>query len=160
DPVSRSAPSRRCLRGGAGTCCKLCTARHSLGNAQYYRRDERSDAMSPAHRPLSGCMVNLSISESNDSATRGFPSWQVNRVTLQFVAALFGQGASVVFGHDWREDGVMEAGYGFARQAQPPVPLSARSTAGEAQPILHNLLPWPDSPYLPERDMERLSATL
>lgn len=116
--------------------------------------------MSPAHRPLSGFVVNLSISESDDSVERGFPSWQVNRVTLQFVAALFGQGASVVFGHDWCEDGVMEAVYGFARQAQPPVPLSAGSTAGESQPILHNLLPWPDNPYLPERDVERLSATL
>jgi hypothetical protein len=116
--------------------------------------------MSPVHRPLSGVVVNLSISESNDSVERGFPSWQVNRVTLQFVAALFGQGASVVFGHDWREDGVMEAVYGFARQAQSPVPLSAGSTAGETQPILHNFVPWPDNPYLPERSLERLSATL
>jgi hypothetical protein len=87
-------------------------------------------------RPLAGCIVNLSISESDDSAERGFPSWQVNRVTLQIVAALFGQGASVVFGHDWREDGVMQAVYGFARQVQPPVPLSPTKAVAEAQPLL------------------------
>jgi hypothetical protein len=116
--------------------------------------------MSPALRPLSGCVVNLSISESDDSVTRGFPSWQVNRVTLQFVAALFGQGASVVFGHDWREDGVMEAVYGFARQVQSPVPLSADGTTKETQPLLLNLLPWPDNPQLSTRDLERLSPTL
>jgi len=79
---------------------------------------------------------------------------------MQFVAALFGQGASVVFGHDWREDGVMEAVHGFARQIQPPIPLSKDDAAAEAQPLLRNLLPWPDSPHLGERDLERLSSTL
>ena len=64
--------------------------------------------MNPMRRPLSGCVVNLSISESDDSLGRGFPGWQVNRVSLQVVVALFGQGVGVVFGHDWREDGVME----------------------------------------------------
>jgi hypothetical protein len=116
--------------------------------------------MTPTQRPLAGCVINLSISESDDSTKRGFPSWQVNRVTLQLVAALFGQGASVVFGHDWREDGVMEAVYGFARQVQPPIPLSAGNATAEAQPLLRNLLPWPDSPHLRERDLERLSSTL
>ncbi len=111
-------------------------------------------------RPLAGCVVNLSISESDDSAKRGFPSWQVNRVTLQAVAALFGQGASVVFGHDWREDGVMEAVYGFARQVQPPIPLSENEGNAEGQPLLRNLLPWPDTPHLPERDLEQLQSTL
>jgi hypothetical protein len=111
-------------------------------------------------RPLAGCVINLSISESDDSLQRGFPSGQVNRTTLQVVAALFGQGASVVFGHDWREDGVMEAVYGFARQAQAPIPLSPDQAAADAQPLLRNLLPWPDKPYLPERDLEQLSSTL
>jgi hypothetical protein len=111
-------------------------------------------------RPLAGCVVNLSISESDDSARQGFPSWQVNRVTLQLVAAFFGQGASVVFGHDWREDGVMEAVYGFARQVQSPIPLSPADSAAEAQPLLRNLLPWPDHPHLSEQHLEQLSSTL
>jgi hypothetical protein len=114
----------------------------------------------PAQRPLAGRLINLSVSESNDSASRGYPSWQVNRVTLQLVAALFGQGASLVFGHDWREDGVMEAVHGFALQVQPPVPLSTENAAAESQPLLWNLLPWPDGSYLSEQDRERLSSTL
>lgn len=112
------------------------------------------------HRPLAGCVINLSISESDDALGRGFPVWQVNRVTLQLVAAFFGQGASVLFGHDWREDGVMEAVYGFARSMQPPIPLSPADVIAQAEPVLHNLLPWPNRPYLPERDLERLSSTL
>jgi SLOG-like protein len=116
--------------------------------------------MTLPQRPFAGCVINLSISESDDSLQRGFPSGQVNRITLQVVAALFGQGASVVFGHDWREDGVMEAVYGFARQVQAPIPLSPDQAAADAQPLLRNLLPWPDKPYLPERDLEQLSSTL
>lgn len=112
------------------------------------------------HRPLAGCIVNISVSESDDSVQRGFPSWQVNRVTLQLVGALFGQGASVVFGHDWRGDGVMEAVYGFARQVQTPLPLTAEQSEAEAQPLLRNLLPWPEEPSLSERDREQLSSTL
>jgi hypothetical protein len=116
--------------------------------------------MSPSTRPLEGCIVNLSISESDNSVERGFPSWQVNRITLQIVAALFGQGASVVFGHDWREDGVMEAVFGFARQVQAPIPLSVEESSVEGQPLLRNLLPWPQKPYLSEPDLEQLSSTL
>jgi hypothetical protein len=116
--------------------------------------------MGAFQRPLTGCVVNVSISESDDSASRGFPAWQVNRVTLQVVAALFGQGASIVFGHDWREDGVMEAVCGYARQMQPPVPVPRDEAEATGQPLLLNLLPWPDDPFLPVRDLERLSSTL
>src|SRR5262245_42190162 len=102
--------------------------------------------MTALNRPLTGLVVNLSVSESEDSTRHGFPAWQVNRVTLQFVAALFGQGAGVAFGHDWREDGVMEAVHGFALQTQPSFPLSTGPTQAEDQPMLHNILPWPDIP--------------
>jgi hypothetical protein len=116
--------------------------------------------MTPPQRPLTGCVVNLSISESDDSTQRGFPSSQVNRVTLQIVSALFGQGASLVFGHDWREDGVMEAVYGFARQVQSPIPLSRAQADAENEPLLRNLVPWPDKPYLSGPELEQLSSTL
>jgi hypothetical protein len=116
--------------------------------------------MNPISRPLAGCVVALSISESEESAERSFPVWQVNRVTLQAVAALFGQGVGVIFGHDWREDGVMEAVHGFAREMQPPVPLSPQDAAAVGQPLLRNLLPWPDIPRLPSDDLDRLASTL
>lgn len=116
--------------------------------------------MNPIHRPLTGLSVGLSISESDDSSQRGFPAWQVNRVTLQIVAALFGQGAGVVFGHDWREDGVMEAVHGFAQQMQPPDPISPEEARRSGQPLLVNLLPWPDRPSLSDEDRARLSSTL
>lgn len=116
--------------------------------------------MTYPQRPLAGCIVNLSVSESDDSTQRGFPSSQVNRVTLQIVSALFGQGASLVFGHDWREDGVMEAVYGFARQVQSPIPLPPAQAEAENEPLLRNLVPWPDTPYLSGPELEQLSSTI
>lgn len=116
--------------------------------------------MNGMQRPLAGLVVNLSISESEDSVERGFPAWQVNRVTLQVVAALFGQGVGLIFGHDWREDGVMEAVHGFARQMQSPVPIASNEAVAIEQPLLQNLIPWPDVPRLPTEDLERLASTL
>jgi hypothetical protein len=111
-------------------------------------------------RPLANHTVNLSISESDESQGRGFPLWQVNRVTLQVTAALFGQGANGVFGHDWREDGVMQAIHGFAQQVQPPIPLSFEEVVAGGQPLLRNILPWPDTPRLSKEDLEMLASTL
>jgi len=116
--------------------------------------------MKAFHRSLEGCFVSLSLSEGGDSATRGFPSWQVDRVTVQVVAALVGQGAGVIFGHDWRPDGVMEAVYNFARQTQSPMASRRDGTDIEGQPLLRNLLPWPDASQLTEPEQDRLSSTL
>jgi hypothetical protein len=110
-------------------------------------------------RPLAGYLINLSISESEDSSAKGFPEWQVNRVTLQLVAALFGQGASVIFGHDWRDDGVMEAVFAFARAMQPSLPVSSTDLVTEPTQ-LQNLLPWPDIRYLKQPELDRLDSTL
>jgi hypothetical protein len=111
-------------------------------------------------RPLANRAVNISISESDESVQRGFPLWQVNRITLQVTTSLFGQGASVVFGHDWREDGVMQAIHGFAMQVQAPVPLSPEEAKAGGLPLLKNILPWPDKPVLAREDLERLASTL
>lgn len=116
--------------------------------------------MSLIRRPFAGIIVNLSISESDDSAYRGFSPAQVNHFTLQVVSAFFGQGASLIFGHDWREDGVMEAVYGFAQQVQLPAPLIPEQSKPSVRPLLWNLIPWPDEPRLLPRDLERLAFTL
>jgi len=116
--------------------------------------------MSRMQRPLVGWAMGISVSESDDSVEHGFPQWQVNRATLQIVAALLGQGVGVIFGHDWRDDGVMEAVHGLARQIEPPAPPSPRDGQIANPRLLRNLLPWPDAPRLSDLDQERLSSTL
>lgn len=110
--------------------------------------------MSP--RPLLHKRVNLSITGS-DSLAAGYAPAQVTRIILQFVSALAGQGAGVAFGHDWRDDGVMEAVHGFVRQAAGPMPVHKDE---RRQALLVNLLPWPDRPALPEEERKRLGDIL
>lgn len=103
------------------------------------------------------------------------PDQQVNRITLQLAQALIGQGASVVFGHDWREDGVMEAVHGFAQQIRGPFPMH-QAEAGDRKgeelrrmrdlegdrlpPPLINILPWPGASTLDAAQRKRLEGTL
>jgi hypothetical protein len=54
----------------------------------------------------------------------------------------------------------MEAVHGFAQQMQPPVPLSVKQAQTAGQPLLINLVPWPDAPRLSEVERERLASTL
>lgn len=108
-----------------------------------------------APRPLTGLTVGVSLSESADAQGRGFTSEQINRTTVQVVAGLLGQGVSIAFGHDWRPDGVMEVVHAFALQVQQPADSAARR-----RPLITNLIPWPDKPYLREAERELLAGTL
>ena len=61
-------------------------------------REHTTDDMEPYERLLGEAMEgDTSLFAREDSVERGFPAWQVNRVTLQVVAALFGQGVGVIF---------------------------------------------------------------
>jgi SLOG cluster2 len=116
--------------------------------------------MKQLQRPLAGRSIGISISDSEQSEQIGFPNWQVNRVTVQIVSAMFGQGLSAVFGHDWRDDGVMEAIHSFAAQLQPSVPLPPEEASATNEPLMQNFVPWPDAPRLSSGELERLSSTL
>ncbi len=110
--------------------------------------------MSARTRPLTGFTVGLSISGGKETAALGFTAPEVNRTTLRIVAALVGQGAGITFGHDWRDDGVMESVHAFIERFHPPIrePYS--------KPLLINLVVWPDKPRLAERERDRLKDTL
>jgi hypothetical protein len=104
-------------------------------------------------RSLEGLAVGISVAESDDLAAHGYTAEDVNRVTIRLSEALLGAGARLVFGHDWRPDGVMDAICRIAVKYQPTPPL--RKAAG---PLIRNLLPWPEQPALdPEmrRDLEQ-----
>jgi len=110
--------------------------------------------MSTPIRLLAGCAVGLSISEGKETVTHGFTATEVNRTTLRIVAALVGQGAGIVFGHDWRDDGVMDSVHGFIERFQPPL------TERHRKPVLTNVVVWPDKPRLAEPERRRLKDTL
>jgi hypothetical protein len=96
--------------------------------------------------------VGISISESENVENFGFSTAEINRTVIRLVSAVLGQGASLCFGHDWRDDGVMESVHAYAQRYQDP--------AHDRDVPLLNVLPWPDKPKLSTMQRQRLRATL
>jgi len=109
--------------------------------------------MTSLKRPLDGCIVGMSISEDEETASLGFDGSEVNRTLIRLAGTLLGQGVRIVFGHDWRDDGVMEAVHSYVERFQAPV-------STESQPIMVNFLAWPDTPRLRSDQLSRLKGTL
>ena len=110
--------------------------------------------MSLPPRPLRGFRVGLSVSGSDDLAARGVSSAGMNRLTLRFAKALLDQGCTLAFGHDWRQQGVMEAVCAFATETIEP------EAAEAVEPPILNLLPWPDRSLVPPEFLDRLPGIL
>lgn len=102
-------------------------------------------------RPLEQMTVGLSISESSDTREYGYSQDAINRVVIRLSERLLGHGAVVVFGHDWRSDGVMAA---VSRLA-----LRYCNITDEKITMI-NLLPWPDRPSISQDTLKELSPTL
>src|SRR6185503_12876261 len=107
--------------------------------------------------PLEGCSVGISISASEDLHGRSLDLETVNRAVLQIAEVLLGAGANLVFGHDWRPGGVMQAIAGMA------VRYHHRFSARTELPVrILNLVAPPDVPWLrrEEHEAEAMSARL
>jgi hypothetical protein len=106
-------------------------------------------------RPLAGCIVGISTSESDELESLGFDRFELNRTIIRLSEALLGAGARLAFGHDWRPGGVMEA---VAALAVRYFDVSQENVAPPA-PILNRVAP-PDVPFLhPELD-EKTEETI
>ena len=61
--------------------------------------------------------VGISASPCKDAAKMGYDDRQVNRIVIRLAQYCLGRNMCVIFGHDWREDGVMRAVAEFAIKA-------------------------------------------
>jgi len=100
-------------------------------------------------KPLAGCAIGVSISETEEIEDLGFKKDEINRCTVRLCEALLGAGARLVFGHDWRPGGVMEAITDLAIRHSK---ISSRETAPVTAPIT-NLVATPDTPFLAKPDL-------
>jgi hypothetical protein len=103
----------------------------------------------PQNRPLEGMAVGISISEAEDLASTGFTPDDINLVTVELCRRLVALGAQVVLGHQWRPGGIMEKVTSFAQAYH-------MDSGGSGQPIVHNVMAWPDKASLSEYDREQL----
>lgn len=99
-------------------------------------------------KPLTGCVVGISISESEEMERLGFDRREMNRCVVRLSESLLAAGARIAFGHDWRPGGVMEAvaalgvRYFKVRRDNEGRPLSQA-------PII-NRVEWTRRPFLAE----------
>lgn len=82
--------------------------------------------------------VGISISESKDAERIGYDYREINRIVVRVAQFFLNQDMRVIFGHDWREDGVMRAVADFAsrvatgeEEAQLPRVLNVIATGGK-----------------------------
>jgi SLOG-like protein len=104
--------------------------------------------------PLTGLRVGLSVSESDDLKERGFTAAGMNRLTVRLSSALLAKGATLAFGHDWRQAGIMEA-----------VCRGALDAFGypwdeESRPLVLNLVPWPNKTEVRQEVLTRMPGVL
>ena len=58
--------------------------------------------------------VGISVSPCEEAARIGYDEWQINRIVIRMAQYFLDRNMRVIFGHDWREDGVMRAVADFA----------------------------------------------
>ena len=58
--------------------------------------------------------LGISVSPCEDAAKIGYDDRQINRIVIRMAQYFLDQDMRVIFGHDWREDGVMRAVANFA----------------------------------------------
>jgi hypothetical protein len=100
-----------------------------------------------SERPLSGCVIGISISESEEMDRLGFDRSEMNRCVVRLSESLLSAGARLAFGHDWRPGGVMEAVAALAvRYFNVQRDAEGQPVQREA-PIINRVAP-PDVPFL------------
>ena len=53
--------------------------------------------------------VGISVSPCRDAKRVGYDSSQIDRIVIRMAQYFLARNMRVIFGHDWREDGVMRA---------------------------------------------------
>lgn len=107
-------------------------------------------------RRLAGLRFGLSISAAPDMPVTGDPEQAVNSLTVKFASSILVEGGSLLLGHRWQREGIMEHLAFQARDSRWPG--LKRGLAGEVPepvPIL-NLIAWPDAPPSEDRNAQRM----
>ena len=100
--------------------------------------------------------INISISEHDRDLKRlGLTKHEMNGFVVQMAQALIANEAIVAFGHDWRDDGVMQEIYRFGEEHQDVV-LSEKERSG----LLQNYCFWGMEPGLSKRERGHLRGIL
>ena len=82
--------------------------------------------------------VNISVSPCERAVRLGYDDRQINRIVIRMAQYFLDRDMRVIFGHDWREDGVMRAVADFAGTVAAH---AAPDDAAAAKPRMLNVVP-------------------
>lgn len=105
--------------------------------------------------PLRHVRLGISASEHDGADGVGFTKREVNRCVREMATAVLTQGAQVVFGHDWRPEGVMADLLQMAIAHKPLVNDPDVKTAP-----MTNFVPWPSKTNVSLEDQEKYRDVL
>lgn len=105
--------------------------------------------------PLKGVALGISASDNPESLERGYSMREVNRSVRIVAQAVLGQGGRVVFGQDWRPNGIMADILMFAIGYQLPPRIE-----GQRAPLITNCVPWPSKTTLSKPEQEQYKNIL
>src|SRR5262245_17346595 len=91
-------------------------------------------------RPLEGVVVGISVAFGEDSYKGGFTEEEMNCSVVRLGGSLLAAGARLVFGHDWRPNGVMASIADLAIRYEPATP-TAEGASSPARCRITNLVP-------------------
>jgi hypothetical protein len=97
--------------------------------------------------------VNISVSPCEDAEIIGYDNHQINRITIRIAQFWLFMGARLIFGHDWRDDGVMRAVADFAETASSDGSLRAHVSIKNQK----DEKPWRLLNVVPEKSREQLN---
>ena len=78
--------------------------------------------------------VGISVSPCADAARIGYDGRQINRIVIRMAQYFLDQNMRVIFGHDWREDGVMQSVADFAAVVAARCAETGEETLGRQRP--------------------------
>ena len=93
--------------------------------------------------------VGISASPCADAERIGYDNRQINRIVIRVAQFFLNRDMRVIFGHDWREDGVMRAVAEFASKVatgakgveETSAGVRSRREEGKEQPRMLNVVP-------------------
>ena len=78
--------------------------------------------------------VGISVSPCADATRIGYDERQINRIVIRMAQYFLDRNMRVIFGHDWREDGVMRAVANFAEAVAARRAEAREEETGHLQP--------------------------
>lgn len=109
-------------------------------------------------KSLAGHRIGISASlDGRGSNSSELTEADLNQFVGTIALTLLSRGAKLVFGHDWRPDGVMTEILRVAQAYHAPV---EPQQVVDRVPLITACVAWPDEPYADKSDLQRLTGVL